>query len=224
MKQVESLTEAISYLQNVFIKKGYSFFTKGEFNLNIIGVRRKYNPDKFSDYILVIYRDYLSRTGWVLDCYNATTYPGKEWLQKPMTPEGCAVIKEGQYKGAYSLGLHFGIESLVQIGGPVSCYRDNDKNTDITLDEKSIISGYFGINIHPCMDGDNNRVGLDSAGCQVFQHRSDFNRFIDTIKKSLRVGVYGRKFTYTLISEDDIPEVIDNLSGISISTYHANLL
>lgn len=220
MKQIEDLKEAIDYLQDVFTKKGYAFFTKGEFNLNIIGVRRKHNPDKFSDYILVIYRDYFSRTNWVIDCYNITTYPGKEWLQKPMTPEGCAVMKEGQYRGAYALGWHYRIESLVQVGAPVSVYRDNDKNTDITLNDKSIITGYFGINIHPCMDGDNNRVGLDSAGCQVFQHRSDFDRFIRTIKKVPKA--YGNKFTYTLINEEDIPALINNLSKIAGSTYHEN--
>ncbi len=221
MEKIETLKEAIDYLQEVFLKKGYLFFTRGEYNLNIIGIRRKHNPDKFSDYIIVVYRDYLSITNWVLDCYKATTYPGREWLEKPMTPEGCAVLKESQYRGAYRLGLHFNIESLVQIGGPVSVYRDNDKNQDITLIEKSVITGYFGINIHPSMDGDNNRIGLDSAGCQVIQHRSDFNRLIKTAKKSSIT--YGNRFTYTLINEDDIPRLIDNLSRIATTNYNINL-
>jgi MoaA/NifB/PqqE/SkfB family radical SAM enzyme len=72
------------------------------------------------------------------------------------------------------------------------------------------------------MDGDNNRVGLDSAGCQVFQHRSDFDRFIKTIKKVPKA--YGNKFTYTLINEDDIPALINNVANIAGSTYHVNLL
>ena len=64
-------------------------------------------------------------------------------------------------------------------------------------------SGLYGINIHRASRGKNNEalIGLDSAGCQVFQNESDFNEMMKMAQKSKQVN--GNKFTYTLIDERD---------------------
>ena len=46
----------IMLIRSVFKKKGYEFFEKGQFNLNIIGIRSaKRRAGTFEDYIVVIY-------------------------------------------------------------------------------------------------------------------------------------------------------------------------
>ena len=112
-----------------------------------------------------------------------------------MNSKGCAILKAGQYRGAYQIGLHKGkYEALVQRGGKVTVYRDNNK--DDTLDRVTEDSGYFGINIHKSLRH-HQEVGLYSAGCQVFQNSHDFKEFMLLVKRSS--VLYGDTFTYTLI-------------------------
>jgi len=57
---------------------GYAFFEKGNYNLNIIGVRNdSASADTFDDNINIFYR---VGGNWVVDCYPATTEPGTRIL------------------------------------------------------------------------------------------------------------------------------------------------
>lgn len=182
-------------------KKGFAIFENDAkpFNLNIIGVR---NPnaklDEFGDQLLVAWK---YKGVWEQRSYRITTYPGKYYLtQKLLSPKGCAILAEGQYRGIYALRLHNGkYEALCQTHGPVRVFRDKNKDEKFDLIPEQLFTGDYGINIHNSPDNACTiKVGSHSAGCQVFSCDNDFVEFRSLCRKSR--DVFGNKFTYTLIN------------------------
>ena len=135
---------------------------------------------------------------WVI-----TTNPGVFWLKFPMTRLGAAVLKPGQYVDAYKQGFHLQKQdhpALVQVGN-VTVFRDNDKDN---LAEETTVTeiGTFGINIHRGnVNGATPAIGKWSAGCQVFQIKSDHDELLTLIGN---YSTPGGKHTYTLLKESDI--------------------
>ena len=124
-------------------------------------------------------------------------------MEHPINIEGTAILKEGQYRGAYQIGLHKGkYKALVQ-RKVLPVYRDGNKNLVYDFFPHSIDKGIFGINIHKA--GDNSTL-IDgwSYGCQVFAKSIDFNAFMRLVERS--ASIYGNSFTYTLINEEDLYE------------------
>ena len=70
--------------------KGYRIFTKGHYNLNIIGIRKRGKPKQFDDIIALVYRD--ETGGWVTREFKCTTDPGSYWTHNPMRTSGTAVL------------------------------------------------------------------------------------------------------------------------------------
>ena len=96
---------------------GYKIFTKGKFNLNVIGIRHRGRPNEFDDIIALVYRD--ETAGWVTREFRCTMDPGTYWLDNPMNVEGTAVICPGQYK-SYAIDKHRGqYDALCQRIGPI---------------------------------------------------------------------------------------------------------
>ena len=81
----------------LFKSKGYVFFDKGEYNLNIIGIRKSGNliTNGFDDYIVVIYKN---KRGWQKIYYRATTEPGSYYMYSCPTKDGTAIMVPGQYR------------------------------------------------------------------------------------------------------------------------------
>ena len=186
--------------------KGYVFFDRGDYNLNIIGVRNNSgDASKFDDFINLFYK---VDGNWVWDVYPATTEPGTRLLKFPLASvrhKGAAILVCGQYRSVYEVGTHGGkrkYTALVQRGGPVEVWRDNNRDaTPDTGGKKE--SGMFGINLHRHWGPDEREyTGGVSAGCQVFQSSLDFYEFMDTCNHS--ADKYGNSFTYTLIMESDV--------------------
>lgn len=137
---------------------------------------------------------------WVI-----TTDPGTYWLNNPMSTLGTAVYKPGQYIDAYQIGFHHNKPdhpALIQSGAMVEVYRDNDK--DNTAEEVTKVEkGYFGCNIHRAnTTGKTMAIGKWSAGCIVFQVKSDHNQLM-TIVNNYKSKV-NNKFTFTLLKETDL--------------------
>jgi len=177
-------------------KLGYRFFTSGDYNLNIIGIRNKtLNTNTFNDEIHIIYK---VNGKWVDDRYPITTEPGYRLLKTPLNNKGCAILVPGQYNSCYQLGLHKGQYTALVQRGLVRVYRDNNRDQIVDLNPKTIDEGYFGINIHKA-GVDSKIVDNWSGGCQVFKRKSDFDKFIAVCKKSS--ANYGNKFTYTLLND-----------------------
>ena len=192
--------------KHVFDNKGYAFFEKGDYNLNIIGVRNDSgDASKFDDFIILLYKE---AGEWVCNIYPATTEPGTSILKRPIKSvrhKGTAILVPDQYRSTYRIGTHGGKRSytaLVQRGGKVRVVRDNNRDSkpDYHNPEEE---GWFGINIHKHWGSDARvNTGGVSAGCQVFQSSQDFYEFMDICEKSAEK--WGNSFTYTLLKEQDI--------------------
>ena len=200
--QAKVLAEQFKEILN---KKGYSFFEKGDYNLNIVGVRNDSGKaDTFDDFINVIYR---VDGSWCVDTYPATTEPGTKILQSPINKKGTAILVPNQYKGVYKIDTHGGkrkYTALCQRGGEVEVWRDDNRDSKpdcVGPKDK----GFYGINIHRQWGSDEREyTGGVSAGCQVFQSSRHFYQFMDTCNKS--ADIWGNSFTYTLITELDFKD------------------
>jgi hypothetical protein len=179
---------------------GYKFFTVGDYNLNIIGIRNNtMNTNTFNDELHVIFK---IKGIWVDHCYQITTEPGFKTLQSlEYNKNGCAILVPGQYNGVYQIGKHNNkYTALIQTGGKVKVYRDSNRDKVVDLDPATIENGYFGINIHKA-GTDSTYVDGWSAGCQVFKRSNDFDKFMKLVSKS--ATLFGNKFTYTLLTDWD---------------------
>ena len=185
------------------LSKGYMFFEKGDYNLNIIGVRNDSgSADKFDDNINVFYK---IDGEWIADCYAATTEPGVNILKRPIVKGGTAILVPGQYRSTYKIDIHGGkrkYKAVCQRLGDVKIWRDD--NRDRTPDYTGTIhEGRFGINIHRQWGPDDREyTGGVSAGCQVFQSSVDFYEFMETC--GIAAEEYSNSFTYTLLDERDL--------------------
>lgn len=168
------------------------------FNLNIVGVRAR-NPEvnQFRCWITVFYKD-PKTDKFVYYAWPATTLPGKYFLQNLLNPKGCAILVPGQYP-SYTLDFHRGqYLALCQRRGPVTVYRDGDKDNEFDYEPSTKTTGWYGINIHRALpEGVTALVNRFSAGCQVFQNAADFKEFM--LLCSRAKYHWGNKFTYTLV-------------------------
>lgn len=95
--------------------KAYAVFDGGpSHNLNIIGIRSDDNEaNSFNDWLTV---SYFFDGVWNSFVFPATTDPGTHWRREPMNVRGTAIMKPGQYRGAYMLGNPFELfQALVYV-------------------------------------------------------------------------------------------------------------
>ena len=209
-KQLSALVQSTDF-EKLFKQKGYAYFTNGDYNLNIIGVRNLIGAkktgdvitikqdDKFNDALILLYK---VNGQWVENVYEITTDPGLKLLRNPSNSSGTAILVPGQYRSVYKVDLHRGkYKALCQRAGNVKVYRDKNKDGVLDMNPKTIQSGYFGINIHKA-GLVSEVIGGNSAGCQVFKRQKDFNEFMSLVNKSK--DKFGNSFTYTLVTTDDL--------------------
>ena len=191
-------------IKKIMRKKGYAYFTKGLYNLNIVGIRKDNNKkitNKYDDILVVIYQ---TSKGWIKDYYNITTEPGDYYMRKQLgNPKGTAILVPGQYRGCWEIGKHNGKYTALVQKKPVKVYRDGNKDDIYDMEPETINNGLFGINIHRSNQRfTRDTVDMYSAGCQVFNDYNDFNKFMATCEEQHKR--YGNSFTYTLIDEKDL--------------------
>jgi len=190
-------------IQHFFRNKKYSFFVRGNYNLNIVGIRSAARyAGEFDDLLVVMHRE---QGRWVEYTYPITTDPGVYWLHNPSRVDGTAILVPGQYRGVYAIDKHRGrYDALCQRHGAVRVYRDDNRDSIIDMLPDTTQEGWYGINIHKS-GLDSVDVGKWSAGCQVFKRSSDFNEFMTLCQKS--AAIYGNRFTYTLINFKNLEEI-----------------
>lgn len=176
--------------------KDFEIYTR-PYELNIVGLRSKsVEPNRFDDEIHVFYK--VSTLNWQYHIFRATTDPGTFWLRQPMQPQGTAILSEGQYRGAYSLGLHQGKYLALVQSGRVTIIRDYNRDAVLDFNNGQKTTGLYGINVHRAnAQGVTKAVDRNSAGCQVFENVKDFDLFIGLCQKHKQL--YGNHFTYSLI-------------------------
>jgi hypothetical protein len=183
-------------IQSIFAQKSYRIYQR-PYELNIVGVRAaETRSNSFDDQIHVFYRNDLLK--WEYHIFKATTDPGTYWLKNPASPQGTAILAQGQYVNAYQIGWHQNkYKALVQ-RGPVNIIRDYDRNAVLDFFNGKNERGIFGINIHRALvNGKTKFIDKFSAGCQVFESADDFAKFLEMCEK--HKTKYGNQFTYTLI-------------------------
>jgi hypothetical protein len=187
----------LSRIQSILNQNGFTLYTE-PYRLNIVGLRStNVISNRFDDEIHVFY--HTGKGVWNYRIFKATTDPGTYWLEHPYTPQGTAILAQGQFIDAYAIGLHRGqYQALVQVGS-LSILRDYDRKAVIDLYNGTKITGSgFGINIHRAnITGTTKYVDANSAGCQVFQDEKDFEEFMGLCYQQAKL--YGNRFTYTLI-------------------------
>ena len=199
--KLKKLIEATDF-EKLFKKLGYAFFTNGDYNMNIIGIRNllggdNIQRDKFDDAMVLIFKVNGKWQKYIFDC---TTDPSLKLLKAPSNSKGTAILVPGQYRSTYKLDLHNGkYRALCQRLKPVKVYRDKNKDNKLDMNPKTIDTGMFGINLHRASAwAVNENIGAYSAGCQVFKSYKDFNIFMSFCEKAAKL--YGNSFTYTLVT------------------------
>jgi len=191
----------VKKLMKAMLSKGLAVFEndKKTLNLNIVGIRAdKGRSNVFDDVMCIFWKH---EGFWSLLQFPITTDAGIHWLENPMNNKGCAILKEGQYRGAYKLRKHRGKYMALCQAKDVIVYRDNDKDSEHDMDPNKTETGMFGINIHRASaKNESIQVNKWSAGCQVFSNPHDFNTFIKVCNESAQI--HGNAFTYTLLKED----------------------
>lgn len=183
-------------------KLGYAVFTEGVYNLNIFGIRGpSRDSDKFDDIIGCAFKtNEEGRETWQVHFWPGTTDPGSRLLVTPINKRGAAILCSGQYRGVYRVDTHNGrYNALCQRNGPVTVYRDNNKDCVLDMIEEDRRKGYFGINIHK-RGGTGEKIRGSSAGCQVFKYAQDFDRLMLLAKKQIK-HTGDETFTYTLLDQ-----------------------
>ena len=192
--------------------KNYVFFDKGNYNLNFIWVRNDYHAtNHFTDDLFVACKVNDIETVLNVKC---TTKPGlKGSLYNPVTVEGVtgtAVIKEGQYRGAWKfIDSYDGFSHypyFQQIRG-INYYRDGDKDNEIDLIQEQI-NKIFGTQWHKMSNvGDQRKVqdfevnnwSLGCMGAPVVE----WDKVIKLTREAIKAG-QGTVFTGTLINSGDL--------------------
>jgi hypothetical protein len=184
---------------------GYRVFSR-PFELNITGVRtNSITPGKFDDWIHVFYNN--GQNAWALHSFPCTTDPGTYWLKNPLARKGTAILKAGQYIGAYEIGKHRGKYTALVQRGRVTVIRDANRDKLLDFNNgKEETGNDFGINIHRAnKTGTTVEVDKYSAGCQVLANIDDFNLLIKLAER--HKSLYGNNFTYTLIDERNVANI-----------------
>jgi hypothetical protein len=193
-------------IQNAVEGKGYKYFTSGDLNVNIVGVRNMATgtrvTNKFDDKITISYKE---DGEWQFHCFNCTTDPGDDWMDNPMSSRGCAILKPGQYKSSHKLRLHGGKYLALGQQNEVTVYRDRNADGVYDFDESSTTTGLYGINIHRATSKAGKKstyVDKWSAGCQVIAANDDWHLFLDICQAAR--DKWNNNFTYTLIQSTDL--------------------
>ena len=167
-------------------------------DLNLVGIRNSSSDaNRFDDWLCVFYRfDGI----WNLFAFPGTTDPGTYYRENPIELRGTAIMKPGQYRGAYQVGKHKGYKALKQVGS-ITVYRDANRDTELDT-TGATEQGINAINIHRA-----NRVRAStqvdkwSAGCQVMQDPDHFDFFMKLCDRAAKK--FGNSFTYTLLESED---------------------
>ncbi len=149
---------------------------------NVDGTPNDNAPNKFNDVRLVLRINQPDGVPEIVEKWQATTEPGRQFTETPEVPEGAARIGFGQYK-AWHVGMHKDHEALVQ-DSPITVFRD--LNRDFRRDGDKSFTGNFGINQHWGYDLPENNIMNASAGCLVGRTKDGHRAFMTAVKGDLR--------------------------------------
>jgi hypothetical protein len=182
-------------------KQGYCI-SQGDRRFNIVylegcdqdGIPNADRLNEWNDRRLVI--EIIGNVPRIVGNWLATTEPGKFYTQNPLNPLGAFRIKFGQYR-AWSVGSHGRTQypALVQ-SGPVTGYRDANKD-GLRTGDVVVTGDYYGINQHHGWDMA--FVDESSAGCLVGQSIEGHWAFMELVKSDRRYQANPSYVFYTTV-------------------------
>ena len=185
---------------NVMQGKGYRVFDNPQgHDLNLVGIRTSsLDANTFNDWVTAFY---IFNDDWNFFAFPATTDPGTFYRKEPLNVKGTAVMKPGQYRGAYKIGKHKQYKALEQ-KKPMTVYRDANRDGRLDTAGMEEDTGNYKTNIHRSnAHRPSVVVGKWSAGCQVLQDPDHFAFLLMLCERSKTK--FGNSFTYTLLEEGD---------------------
>lgn len=173
-----------SLLKKIILAKGYQWFDEA-YKPNIVGVRTSViQPNIYNDLMFIAWKDKFGKE--YFHSYTQTTLPGKYHLNNPnVQQQGCAILVPGQYLNCWIKGTHGKTrphDALVQFGGPVIVWRDNDKDDIPEFEGPGVHlqkNAWIGLNLHaPWSEEERKFIDKDSAACQVASNSKAHVRFL----------------------------------------------
>ncbi len=192
-------THSIKTLTDTLKALDFPLF-KGDWNLNIIGIRSAdRDANTFNDTLCVLFQVH---GRWHVYQFDMTTDPGVFYRENPINVDGVGWLVPGHHAGLWSIGVFKGKYKALMQTGPATVYRDNDR--DALLDNESHIdTGYFGCCLHRAhLEHKSIQVDKWSAMCQVLADPLDFDVLMALVHKS--ASIYGNSFSYTLLTEEQM--------------------
>jgi hypothetical protein len=193
-------------IEETMKQKNYKYFTTGDYNLNVIGIRNSSTgfkvTNRFDDKMTLSYKE---NGIWKFHMFDCTTDPGTHWVENIMRKEGVAVLKPGQYRHSHKIRKHQGRYEALGQQNPMTVYRDNNRDNNYDLNDNNTQTGLFGINIHRATKyagKKSSQVDKWSAGCQVIASNDDWKLFMKICRKAR--DTWNNNFTYTLLDSKDI--------------------
>jgi len=200
------------FLKKAVESRGYIFFDKGDYNMNFIWVRNDLHAtNHFTDDLHVAYR--VNGVGTVTSV-KCTTKPGlRGSLYNPVTVEkitGTAVIKAGQYRGAWKfMDIYDGFSHYPyfhQIKN-INYYRDGDKDNEIDLvqEQDNRLFGTFWHRMSNVGDQrkiENFEINNWSLGC-MGAPIVEWDKVVVLTREAIKAG-QSAVFTGTLIDAADL--------------------
>lgn len=195
-------------VKEIMRTKELVFFSK-PMSINIIGIRDNESTNEFNDTMCVLFYD--KKNVPRIYHFPCTTKAGSHWLLNPMRKAGTAILKEGQYRGLYKLGVHNrsrpsrSYKALEQKEN-AQYYRDGNKDSKHNYNGVVYV-GNYKTNIHRAgKSGWSKFVDKWSAGCQVItgiyeNKQTNWDKFLSLCEESIKL--YGNSFTYTLLNRND---------------------
>jgi len=112
------------------------------YNLNIWNVRSSNRiAGKFDDIQLVFFRD--KQGNWIFETFEITTDPSEISLVNMKNKLGVAIVKRGQYIGAWRYGEHKGqYPALVQRGN-ITVIRDFTKDAILDIPSEETLANWY---------------------------------------------------------------------------------
>lgn len=206
------------YILTQVRRLGYEVYSRPS-EMNIIGIRYQLPGDpysnKFMDKLYIIYKNdqgALKAHWWPISTIPGK-YGGKENgkalhkdLQSMKARGGLGILKEAQYKNSWKIDNYKGEKCLRP--GSQKFYRDVNYGVDKITYSKSG-EGSAGMLIHKAFNRaqGKNTYGVYnwSEGCQVIPSPTDLDQIFSLLE--IHKGKYGNKFTYTLITKNDVPQL-----------------
>lgn len=201
--------------------------------INIFGIRREHSSvNTFQDIIGVA--AYSTGTNqFNIYAWKATTRPGRPFtVQYADTAAGCSNIYPGHYSNIWAVWTHTPpatpagsknqFPALVQkFPGKFKVFLDKDKNGKpkpnyIKFETQSLNCHRADPNY---VGNSSEQIGRWSAGCQVFQIKSEHEEFMRILMSSqmftnggLAFSPNETKFNYTLFLKEKVPELWDGIN------------